>query len=323
MIYADQIRRLVDRDLEIETSEEMKDLSQYDKIYVYHGNDWGGTLNLFGGLKEYTATDRFERLTHYKGIVYSLQIPFPDYAGMIKDRLDKATAKGDKVQDGWLSADYDNLRKIQTTSVVLDMKFFETTDNLVIGDSHAISLYRPGWNVNSVPFKTLHGALDLGLKSFCAPESSKYLVLDDLDIYFGNIDIRHHLLRQPNPEEATRSLVAQYFEQANELPVRQANIYEPLPINPDSRKVPQTGWYKGTPFFGTWEERNKIRDIFIEEAKAQTIKYGPKVQLKKWASYLQNEKGELDEKFMEVPQSVHLSRAAYPYWQIPVDLPPF
>jgi len=31
------------------------------------------------------------------------------------------------------------------------------------------------------------------------------------------------------------------------------NFYEPLPIESESRKIAKTGWFKGTPFFGTWD----------------------------------------------------------------------
>jgi len=95
-----------------------------------------------------------------------------------------------------------------------------------------------------------------------------------------------------------------------ELNLKNAAIYEPLPIENESRKIPKTGWYKGTPFYGTWSERNKVRNYFIETLEECC----DNIKLIKWTKYLLNKKGELDFKCMEKPQSVHLSREYYPYW---------
>jgi hypothetical protein len=181
-----------------------------------------------------------------------------------------------------------------------------------MGDSHAICMYRPEWMLNSVPFKTLHGALKMGLKSFLPTDKVNF---KKLEYYFGNIDIRHHLMRQSDPEAATRDLVKNYYDACKSITADlgcEIQIYEPLPIENESRSIPKTGWYEGTPFYGSWDERDNIRNIFIDEATKQQ---GNGVTLFRWCDKLKNNKGELDFKYMEKPQSVHLSREFYPHWQ--------
>jgi hypothetical protein len=185
--------------------------------------------------------------------------------------------------------------------------------NIATGDSHAISMYRPGWKVNSVPFKTLHGALKQGLVTFI--ELDKFIKpIKEVEFYFGNIDVRHHILRQPDPVKATKDLVKEYFKQAqaivdnNDVNVK---IYELLPIEDESRSVPKTGYFKDTPFYGTREERNKIRLLFKEECLK---KVNPRIQLFQWVDKLTNSNGELGFEFMEKPKSIHMSREFYPHW---------
>ena len=261
--------------------------NDFDKMYVYHGNDWSGTLNIFGGIEKYSA-GKLQQFCDFKGEVISLGIPFPKYHELIK-------AKGNFT----VNVNLNNLEKMCNNSKVVIHPHM--TDNLVIGDSHSICMYRPGWMIHSIPFKTLYGSLK---ETILAPSAN------NVEFYFGNIDIRHHLCRHYERERETRILVRKYVMKIKELNLKNAAIYEPLPIENESRKIPKTGWYKGTPFYGTWSERNKVRNYFIETLEECC----DNIKLIKWTKYLLNKKGELDFKCMEKPQSVHLSREYYPYW---------
>jgi hypothetical protein len=169
------------------------------------------------------------------------------------------------------------------------------TRKIVIGDSHSICMYRPGWTVNSVPFKTLNGAINEGFDTFIPHE------YDELECYFGNIDVRHHAIRL---EQKVEDLADRYIEEASKY---KAKIYELLPIECPSRKIPQSGFYKGQPFYGSWSERNDFRNQFNDYIEKE---YG----IIRWTQHLYNEQGQLDFKYMEKPQSIHLSREFYPYW---------
>ena len=275
------------------------DPNAFDDVYVYHGNDWGGTLNLFGGMKNYGNIDNLIRYSKIKGPVYSLWIDHPKYSEMLKPRMK------DDIHPDWHKVDWDNLKVLEDTAVTV--REIEAVNRAVAGDSHAICMYRPGWFVNSVPFKTLHGALKEGLSTFIEPYH------EIAEFYFGNIDVRHHLCRQPNPEQATRDLANRYYEQLSQLDLAKVYAYELLPIENESRALPKTGYYKGTPFYGSWEDRNRCRLIFKDEMRKLCAQGS--VNFIEWTSYLLNDKFELDFEHMEKPKSVHLSRNSYPHWQ--------
>jgi len=287
-----------------------EDWDQYDELYVYHGNDWGGSLNLFGGLQNYSGIYNFVNFSKFKGTVYSLVIDMVDYYAIMKEKLDKAKEKGQEYNAEWNEVDWDNLKRMCIEAKTIDPNALNPSRKIAIGDSHAICMYRPGWQNISVPFKTLHGALKEGLDSFIPTGA-----YSEIEFYFGNIDIRHHLCRQDNPEIATKELVAKYIEQARGIADHynaHVRLYEPLPIENPSRKIPKTGWHKGAPFCGDWASRNFIRKLFREEIRKHET---AEVSLYEWVGEMINNKGELDFEYMEKPQSVHLSRRWYPHWQ--------
>lgn len=308
MIYDSFVSDRQEVDVTINYGNKIKDYSEFNLIYVYHGNDWGGTLNLFGGISGLSDPEGLVALHKFDPkCVMSIAIPMPDYAGLLRKRL-KPGEKFDSILDELPE---------RTPAYTVTPVSFEGTSNLVVGDSHAICMYRPGWEVLSVPFKTLHGALtgEGGLRKLVADKFEHSGHFENLEFYFGNIDIRHHLMRQPNPEAAAVDLAERYFNQvqnsfSNALTKA---IYEPLPIENESRKLPKTGYYKGTPFYGTWEERDRLRKFFAysleQQCKNSSIKFI------RWTDYLKNDKGELDFKHMEKPRSVHLARASYPHWR--------
>ena len=307
VIYADQISSSPNGwDVTINFGGVIEDYNAYDIVAVYHGNDWGGTVNMFGGVKAFGNIDQLIRLSKFKGKVWSLDIAFPEYSKMIKPRVDKEPA----AHPDWKHVDWHHLNTIENSAITTYSNHFAHSNSIAIGDSHGISMYRRGWKINSVPYKTLYGALELGLASFLSAES-----YEEIETYFGNIDIRHHLMRQPDPKLATVNLVKRYVDECRKLHrshgAKVVRIWEPLPIENESRKLPKTGYYKGTPFYGSWKERNQIRDLFIEELHRNS---GDGVEVFQWTSKLKNSAGELDFEFMEKPQSVHLSRAAYPHW---------
>lgn len=304
VIYADQISSSHgDWDVTVNFGGIVEDYNDYDILAVYHGNDWGGTVNMFGGVKSFGNIDQLVRLSKFKGEVWSLDINFPEYSKMIKPRVDKDP----DAHPDWKQIDWDRLNTIENLAITKNPNNFVPGGNIAVGDSHGICMYRPGWKISSTPYKTLYGALEMGLSSFIP--KGEFTVAE---FYFGNIDIRHHLCRQSDPAEATRDLVKRYVEDVKKLDFQSAKIWEPLPIENESRKLPKTGYYKGTPFYGTWTQRNEIRKIFIAELEKHSAE---RISVFKWTDHLLNAAGELDFEHMEKPQSVHLSRAAYPHWQ--------
>lgn len=310
-IYAEQIREL-GHEVTVNYGGKIQDYRGFDKIYIYHGNDFSGGLNLFGGLSGLADPHGLVELFSTDIEVYSIGIPMPDYATLIEDRL-KKSKDHDKILD---TIEWKKAKDLQNRAIFL--KSIPTNNHqLVVGDSHATSLYRPGVQINSIPFKTLHGALNMGLKPL-VEDFRPYHDWDRISFYFGNIDIRHHLCRESNPEQAATDLAVRYFEQASSKvyqPGQKIYLYEPLPIENESRKLPKTGFYKGTPFFGSWEQRNRVRAIFVEQLDQMSTR---EVQLVRWTEDYLNAQAELDFSHMEKPRSIHLARASYPYWQGPI-----
>lgn len=313
VIYADQIQRAKCSNIRVNITGDLyvNDFNEFDDLYVYHGNDWSGNVNLFGGLKNFPYINNFVNFSKFKGTVYSLVIDMPDYYGIMKEKFDKAREKDKEWHPDWDDIDWDNLKRMCETAETLDPNYIHEYPRIAIGDSHAICMYRPSWQNISIPFKTLHGALKQGLDSFIPP--GRYT---DIEFYFGNIDVRHHLCRQEDPAAATKELVSEYVRQAYEVTIAhgcRVKLYELLPIELESRSIPKTGWHKGTPFYGSRSERNEVRKLFKEEIKKQCT--GGKVSLYEWIGEMINSRGELDFDYMEKPQSVHLSRRWYPHWQ--------
>lgn len=306
IIYADQIKN-AGYDLTVHmTGNQLYDYNAYELVALYHGNDWGGSLNLFGGLENYANIEYIIALSNFRGKVWSLVIDMPDYHGMLYPRYEKAKKEDKKLNRLWDSVNWAGLKDIQDRAETIDPNLLRRYNKIAIGDSHAICMYRPGWMNVSTPFKTLHGAINMGFESFI-PEGN-YV---EIETYFGNIDVRHHLMRQENPKAAAVGLAQRYIDECKRISDKYSakiTIWELLPIEHESRILPKTGYYKGTPFYGTWAERNNIRAIFNEYIKEN---YG----IYEWTNRLLNFYGELDFEAMEKPKSVHLSRASYPHWQ--------
>ena len=289
VMYGDMIKEKYGN-CDVNYGGEIENHNQYDNLWVYHGNDWSGGLNMFGGVYGFPYVKNTVNFSKFKGKVYSIGIDFPPYHDMVKSKLEAAKKE---VQPEWHEVDLKNLERMFNTAERID--YPNPTRKIVIGDSHSICMYRPGWTVNSVPFKTLNGALNDGF--------DKYIPFDfeELECYFGNIDVRHHVIRL---NEKVEDLADRYIEEASKY---KAKIYELLPIENEERRIPQSGYYKGKPFYGSWQERTDWRNQFNNYIEKE---YG----IKRWTADLYNEKGELDFKYMEKPQSIHLSREFYPYW---------
>ena len=87
VIYADMLKQ-TGVDIEINWGGKIEDHNEFDEMYVYHGSDWTGGLNFFGGVKGFPYVENTRNFSQFKGKVYSVGIEFPAYHEMIKERLD-------------------------------------------------------------------------------------------------------------------------------------------------------------------------------------------------------------------------------------------
>ncbi len=87
-IYAEQVSTEYGGEVHLDKTGDIHDnINDFNEIYVYHGNDWGGSLNLFGGMKNYGGIDNLIRYSQFKGKVNSLWIDHPKYSEMLEKRM--------------------------------------------------------------------------------------------------------------------------------------------------------------------------------------------------------------------------------------------
>lgn len=242
----------------------------YDELIIYHGvNFKPGFFNVIGGINE-DILIRCEKLSKYNGKIKTLD-GFQLSHFSIKRKINKFD-------------DFKNIEKIELPN----------RDNLVIGDSHSLSVWpNDKYTISRNDGKTLHGFLKMNL------DLSKY---NDVIMYFGNIDLRFHLCRQANPEQSTKDLFNRYCDYAYKY---NATITQLLPIEHESRKIPKSGQYKGKNFFGSMELRKDLRLI------ANNIIVNSGLNFIEWPSFFYNEYGMLDFEMIEPKQSVHLKPRYY------------
>lgn len=169
----------------------------------------------------------------------------------------------------------------------------------VIGDSHALSVWKPEHSLDFTAGRTLHGFLK---RETVEEINSRF---DETFLYFGNIDLRFHLMRQENPQQATADLFNRYVEFAKQL--KKATLVELLPVEHESRKIPGTGLYKKQKFFGTREERMQVREI------ANEIINNSGLEVIQWPKEWIDEDGTKMLDILEMKQSVHLRPKRYRY----------
>jgi len=317
-IYAEVFREgYPEAQVDIDVGSKLE-LTEYDLVVVYHG-DYSGGLNLFGGITAFKPHSIASLSRCDPDNIISLEMKMPDYVGQLLDR-----AKGDQNHPNLAGIDYENWESIRTMKTIPEPWTPFAKNKLVLGDSHSISLYRPGWTVWQVPFRTLFGSMKDNSKNLselvkeyreksCAP-------IQEVELYFGNIDIRHHLARDTKSKDErtvkTLKLTQAYAKLAAQIIEEQdcnVTLIAALPIEDVSRKLPKSGYYEGEPYWGTWEERNHIKDVF-NQALENAAANNPRIKfVNPWEHYI-NEKKELSFEYMEKPRSVHLARAAYPYW---------
>jgi hypothetical protein len=267
-------------------------------ILLYHGMEWSGALNMFGGAKDPSP---FQKFLDAKNAFMSLDIPCPDFGALGKERCKSGSEE-------WKAFNWDALSRKCKDMPVARMKNFRFP-NLILGDSHAPSVWLPHSMISRYDGKTLHGALKLGLSNLI----KDYGELKHVTFYFGNIDIRHHLLRRRMPTKTLMVLLREYEKQIQQVvgnyKIPSIEVVCPLPIENESRKIPKTGWYKGTPFYGSRIERQELAEHMTQQIERFTYKHGWRCY--KHADTFKNELGELSFDVMERPQSIHIAPKYY------------
>ena len=267
------------------------DGDQTDLLHLDHGVNFGGSLNLFSGFNE----DLERRINNFleATVIYSLDIDMPDYGAMLKKRKDVK----DKDWCDKVSAKCAQARTLKSTDL------YDVT-HLTIGDSHTAA-YSP---LKSMVIKTdgltLNGQIKDDFK-YVREHINKCENLKSVTMVFGNIDVRHHVVRL-NADICDMLIKWQTFGQELEHAGLTVEYSTPWPIEHEERKLPKTGYYKDQPFWGTREERILALNIWtstMDQLKMRRVKYPEEWLLLNGERYAKEK--------MESVSSVHLSPEMY------------
>ena len=253
--------------------------NEYERLYILEGvNYQENVFNFIGGPQpEHRA--KLEAMANYKGLPIAVNVPID--LNVFNKRF--------------------NIDHQFTAINCIDFAKLHggVTRKLVRGDSHSLSVWRPGFGLDRTDGKTLHGFLK-DADSLVEEWNSKY---DEVVLYFGNIDLRFHLMRQENPKAAVGELFRRYVEFAKKL--NSATLVNLLPVEHESRKLPGTGLYLKQPYFGTRQERADLRDT------ANRILNNSGLKTLQWPDQWIDEDGMKMFEYMEAKQSVHLKPKYY------------
>lgn len=248
-IWADQLEAQISNKCSVA-------IKSFDKVYIDHGVNFGGTLNLFGGATK-EIFDRINLLASCNEII-SLDHDMPDYGAMLKKRIGaKTTYEG--ITASW--CDKVSARLIGTQS--LKQEDLLGMEGITVGDSHTSAFSHRTDMVFRNDGKTLHGALQVGIRSLFRGNSPNGRVT----LCLGSIDIRHHVLRHNS--FVLKDIVSEYVKQGSALKC-DVHYAAPVPVEFEGRRIPQSGFYKKTAFFGSWKERHDLTNQFIEELDKQS-----------------------------------------------------
>lgn len=266
----------------------------YDVMFIYHGAHFTGVINLFLGATDEVAKS-FERLLNHNCTILSLDIPMPDYGKLCDYRKLRS--------DYWSGVDWEAV-SIACNNV---KGFYDNpvSDSLTMGDSHTAAAFRRHSRIIRNDGRTLRGVLRKTLKQEIT-DCFKDYNFKHITFYYGNIDVRHHIMREDDPIAALDLLMVEYEKQIKSLKLNSVEVVGLLPIEPASRHIPKTGLYDNTPFFGTVEERSELVRYFNETMLL--ICSNNNWEFYAWPQVWYDISPEdYMNTFMERPRSVHLS----------------
>ena len=249
-----------------------------------------------------------EMFMRFSGTLYSLDIECPDYGARLRARVRPHSTERYKILD------FDKISEVCRSAKTFRQSDIKSS-KLVLGDSHSLSAWSPGSKLCRLDGQTLNGALERGFSTWIDELNSDSI--DTLRTYFGNIDVRHHVCRLgtnfSRQKTVVEDLVARYSRELintqEKYKIENIEVVSLLPIENPARKLPKTGYYKGKPFWGSWNERNRVANYFNSLCEEMCDRSS--FSFVTWPTYFKNKKGELDFEYMEKPRSVHISPRHY------------
>lgn len=232
------------------------DFRHADTLYWDHGVNFGGGLNLFGGVTD-DIVRRLQNVVDFQGELISLDIPMPNYAEQLRKRIGQATCSP-HLTGSLIDAFEAKLAQSRYLTQVALQKPVVT-----IGDSHSTAFADKGSAVLRTNGQTLYGALKKGLIQ--QQIDALGYEPERVTLVYGSIDIRHHIGRQVDPDQAAISLAKSYAAAARQIQgdyLCKVEVAASVPVEHEGRRIPQTGFYEGSPFSGSREDRLRWTQAF-------------------------------------------------------------
>lgn len=286
-------------------------LSDFNVIIFDLGAEYSGALNLFGGLDE-KVFKRLSQIRIFTGKLFSWKHHLPDVSILESRRLNQSTCESFKQTPAEFLGD---VSRVLSNTMVFQHTY--KTNNLLIGDSHTPSVWTPEFMIERQDGRTLYGALKD--KTINRLVKSFDHEINTVQIHMSSIDIRHHLCRQPRPDESLVNMLNELGRDITDLrnqnKIKNVVFTQTMGIEDESRELPKTGFYKGTPFYGSWHDRNELRLLFNAKIKEVVFMHN-RPDLFEWTVvefpfYFFDKEGKLGFHVMEKPGSVHLSPEFY------------
>lgn len=286
---------LLDADVDNKCSDQ---IMQYDRVYLDHGVNFTGALNLFTGAND-AVFERFNRLlaVGHERIV-SLDWEMPDYGEKLAKRLNAASTSK-QITAEWCEA----LSKMCKKIPYMDQLGVDGVDWLAWGDSHTPAYARMGSAIVKKDGRTLYGVI----KNNTLDEIELTDNIQGVTLCLGSIDVRHHLMREESI--SVDDLMEQYLGAVRSFRDRVGVTVElcaPVPIEFEDRKLPKSGYFKGTPFFGPRGQRLQLDLMMMRKLKDSefTCVSPPKER------YMMDPE-EYAKTYMELGGSVHMAPIHY------------
>lgn len=297
-----QLKHLGHKRVEVLTNKDH--LSDFDIIVFDLGAEYSGSLNLFGGLDE-KVFNRLNEIGNFKGEMFSWRSELPDVLSLDSRRKNTSTCDAFKSTPETFLSDVQNALKN-----VRVFRHAYRTDALLIGDSHTPSVWTPSLMIERRDGRTLKGMIDNNTIRKYYDELSQFGEIKKIQVHSSSIDNRHHIHREKEPDYYVAELATNLINQLVDLPGVEFIITHSMGIEDESRELPKTGYFKGTPFAGSWAARDRTRQIFnaIADEASKIDKRGSSMAL---PEMLFDESGKLLFEVMEQPQSIHLSPEYY------------
>ena len=279
------------------------DLSKYDNIYIEHGVNFSGAMNLFGGFND----EVFERVNNLitavdKGAnLFSLDWNIHDckYSDQIEKRIG-ANTTSDKV-------DFDFLVGFEEATAVaktITMDSLELSD-LILGDSHSVAYSEQHQAIKRINGQLLYSAMKQGLCEFIREHNGDNY--DKVTLCLGSIDIRFHALNKISAREFAKQYAQQVIKAQNELGI-EISVCSPVPIEYEERRIPKTGQYDGVNFKGSRQERLDYTLDFISELDNYCCDFDLIMPPEAW---YEMDGEQYAKEIMELSSSVHIAPKNY------------